>query len=117
MDYSKLSNDEINKAVALLCTIEGIVINDDGEPVRNILDDSPGSYSGGDYMEVDFDPCNNPADAWPIILKNKISIKPVKRVRNYNEYYDSWEAGGICALEEHDNPLRAAMIVFLVMQE
>ncbi|MCI2234029.1 DUF2591 domain-containing protein [Escherichia coli] len=113
VDYSKLSDFEINNRVASLCTIEGVVINDNGEPVRNIVDESPGSYSGGDYIEVDYDPCNNPADAWPIIVQNRISII------NLDE--DEWGARGVADRNSkraiHENSLRAAMIVFLMMQD
>ena len=63
--------------------------------------------------------CNNPSDAWPIIVENKIKIEPVRRVRNYNEWYEEWDASvnspHFC--ESHKNPLRAAMIVFLLSQE
>ena len=68
---------------------------------------------------VTFDPCNSWADAGPIIQNAKIGIKPVSRVRNYNERYESWEASVNKPHfeEEFENPLRAAMIVFLMMNE
>ena len=51
---------------------------------------------------------NNPADAWPIIAANKINI---------DFQYGSWP---IAEYDEYiytdKNPLRAAMIVFLMMQ-
>lgn len=112
VDYSKLSDFEINKRIASLCTIECVVINDDGEPVRNIVDESPGSYSGGDYIEVDYDPCNNAADAWPIILSNKIGINPATASDKWAAHYCNWDVAIADA-----NPLRAAMIVFLMMQD
>ena len=69
-----------------------------------------------------FDPCNNPSDAWPIIIESKISIM--------NDL-DLWEASidfdgdlekhgtdeVLTKHYEHANPLRAAMIVYLMMQE
>ena len=61
---------------------------------------------------VIFDPCNNPADAWPIILSERISIE---------HDGDCWrsdlfnENGGYEA--ESDSPLRAAMTVFLMMKD
>ncbi|KMK11016.1 hypothetical protein ABW09_24910 [Pluralibacter gergoviae] len=122
MDYSALSDFDINKRVALLCTIEGVVINSDGDPVRNIIDESPGSYSGGDYFEVDYDPCNNPADAWPIIVGSGISL-----YHNYGEWEAEMEYDApvgafgtdetCCKRAYHKNPLRAAMVVFLMMQD
>lgn len=109
--YANMSDEQIAVMVARLCTIEGVSINEDGMAVRNVVDESPGSYSGGDYIEFDFDPCNNPADAWPIIVDNKLSI------------YPNAERWGVEGPEANDpfhfdkNPLRAAMIVFLMMKE
>lgn len=61
-----------------------------------------------------FDPCNRPEQAWPIIIANKISI----------EWRDSLRlppcakrSGDTRFWVAHDNPLRAAMCVFLIMQE
>ena len=60
-----------------------------------------------------FDPCNNPADAWPIITVSMISIRPVGNDGQL------WEASGMGGMKaDYDkNPLRAAMIVFLMMKE
>lgn len=118
-DYASMSDEQIAVMVAGLCTIEGVSINEDGMAVRNVVDDSPGSYSGGDYIEFDFDPCNNPADAWPIIVGKQISL--ISRCANgewkaqlhlgrddiFDSYASCWDK----------NPLRAAMIVFLMMKE
>ncbi len=64
-------------------------------------------------MVGEFNPCNNPADAWPIIKENMISII------NLDE--DEWGARGMAYCKSkraiHENPLRAAMIVFLMMQD
>ncbi|MNE21818.1 hypothetical protein D3C80_1149960 [compost metagenome] len=61
-----------------------------------------------------FDPCNNPADAWPIIVKYGIGIIPFK-----NGLSESWDLGNglINGTVKDKNPLRAAMIVFLMMKE
>lgn len=58
-----------------------------------------------------FDPCNNPADAWPIILQSKISIFALDD--------DEWGARGYnCIIRSiNPNPLRAAMELFLMMKE
>lgn len=65
-----------------------------------------------------FDPCNNPADAWPIIVENGITLA----FQDGNWWADNlaywvdgfeWSIGGII----DKNPLRAAMIVFLMMKE
>ena len=58
-----------------------------------------------------FDPCKNPADAWPIITNNFISVIP-------STHRDIWFADGQGGETTFDtNPLRAAMIVFLEMNE
>lgn len=112
-DYASMSDEQIAVMVAGLCSIEGVSINEDGMAVRNVVDNSPGSYSGGDYIEIDFDPCNNPADAWLIITSSMISIRPVGNDGQL------WEASGMGGMKAyHDkNPLRASMVVFLMMME
>ena len=58
-----------------------------------------------------FDPCNNPEDAWPIIANNFISVIP-------STHRDIWFADGQGGETTFDtNPLRAAMIVFLKINE
>lgn len=87
-DYSKMSDFEIN------CRVHSEVMEISG------LD----SFKAKDY-------CNNPADAWPIIVENRIRINPI--------LYTKWMAEDY--LEDvsscDDNPLRCAMIVFLMMQD
>jgi hypothetical protein len=73
---------------------------------------------GGEFLPNGyFDPCNNPADAWPIIVANHITIE-----------WNVWKDGitrpychGIAAGTSHfgfdGNPLRAAMLAFLAMKE
>jgi hypothetical protein len=70
--------------------------------------------------------CNNPSDAWPIIIENEISVIKCKN------FADDWSAEKITDISDDDfnvfhcqsshsyndkNPLRAAMIVYLMMQE
>lgn len=111
-NYEEMSDFEINRAVAL---IVGVSFNDDGDPVRFVECDT-GAYA--DFNEIDFDPCNNPADAEPIIIENRIGTIPAPD-------NGSWEAAyrkvGNDDTPYHftqdKNPLRAAMIVFLKMNE
>lgn len=112
-NYEDMSDFEINKAVAL---IVGATFNDDGEPVRFIECDT-GAYA--DFNEIEFDPCNNPSDACPIIDENNITIindHPSMRlaVNNAAGYYNGFS--GIIASSD-ENGFRAAMIVFLKMNE
>lgn len=104
IDYSKLSDFEINRLVAdkLKMIIDGGYFNSSAV--------AAGLTGDGDIKS--FDPCNNPADTWPIIVENKIDVQfrtsmpnPVPMAKNGDSY------------AINDNPLRAAMIVFLQMQE
>lgn len=104
MDYSKMSDFEINRAVG-----EASGEAKGSEPLLNlVIRNSTGRR---------YDPCNNPADAWPIIQNNGISLT-----------YDGvdWMAECImgnapkysCDIHKHPGkPLRSAMIVYLMMQE
>lgn len=61
-----------------------------------------------------WNPCQNPADAWSIIVDNQISLDSI------HENGQKWLAFGGEDCEHrsvHQNPLRAAMIVFLKMQD
>ena len=111
-NYEEMSDFEINKSVAL---IVGATFNDDGEPVRFIECDT-GAYA--DFNEIEFDPCNNPADAEPIIIENRIGTIPApdnglwkaahRKIGSDDTPYH---------FTQDKNPLRAAMIVFLKMNE
>lgn len=111
-DYSKLSDFEINLAVAH--SVIGIGGYDWCSDKKEVYF---AGLDGGEFLpNAYFDPCNNPADAWPIIVDNNISVYAIfdgdKRGKwgaegfNYNSPYYF-----------NDNPLRAAMIVFLMMQD
>ena len=111
-NYEDMSDFDINKAVAL---IVGVTFNDDGAPVRFVECDI-GSYA--DFNEIEFDPCNNPSDAEPIIIENRIGTIPApdnglwkaahRKVGSDDTPYH---------FTQDKNPLRAAMIVFLKMNE
>ncbi len=113
MDYENASDFEINKRVAE-CEFY---------PVRKIYkaNDTDESVTVlGKVAYSNFDPCNNPANAWPIITENKIGIwthpsfDPLWTAR----YNIVGKKGKITFDVYHDkNPLRAAMIVYLMMQE
>lgn len=103
MDYSALSDQEINLAVAkaLGRTMEP-TLREHSQAVYE-------SHGGGWGSMHDF--CNTSSDAWPIIADNEINI-----LWNWNEE----GLHGATALPlyeyEHENALRAAMIVFLMIQ-
>ncbi|WP_105679932.1 phage protein NinX family protein [Cronobacter dublinensis] len=99
MDYSQLEDTEITIRVGETFGWNPFFINGDGSVVFR---DDRGRLKGRkDY-------CNNPADAWPIIVENNISIS--------NGGAERWTANdvGIDNLYKDKNPLRAAMVVFLL---
>ncbi|WP_031524445.1 phage protein NinX family protein [Siccibacter colletis] len=123
MDYSKLSDQEVN----------GLVMDS--------ISDGNQAYRGGDGSAIEllhqintvefgehvereevyakFDPCNNPADAWPIITENNISIildNPSMPCATSNAR-DLFDCDDRIVSVAYEKPLRAAMIVFLMMQE
>lgn len=97
MNYSDYSDFEINKRVGFM-----------SGSIRKGKTDKH-------YEKICPDYCNNPSDAWPIIFDNKINL--------------FMEDDTCCAaimfkgsdLENYahqdKNPLRSAMIVYLMMQE
>lgn len=116
MDYSKLSDFEINRSVAI-----AIGFNPDDCDIAKRGSPSVGVEWNEDtgYPTMVFDYCNNPADAWTIIVENNISLildnpsSPLATSNCVGWYSD--EEPPIHA--SNQNPLRAAMIVFLLMQE
>ncbi|MGQ6183079.1 phage protein NinX family protein [Serratia sp. IR-2025] len=113
-DYSKMSDFEINCLVA--------------EMIGYLPLDAELGYAGsqeeGDITAAivrgknrigAFSPCDNPSDAWPIIEQNYISLtfdgiswdasSPLKEIT-----YNAWKTHPY-------QPLRLAMIVFLMMKD
>ncbi|MBI6403471.1 DUF2591 family protein [Proteus mirabilis] len=93
--YRDKSDFEINKAVAEKHGYHWYWSNTVGKP--------PIMVNG--YI---FDPCNNPSDAMPIIIENKIAINPKG---------DTWQCGSGWNVAENKNPLRTCMEVFLMTKD
>lgn len=115
-DYSKLSDFEINRSVAI-----AIGFHPDECDIAKRGSTSVGVEWNEDtgYAIRAFDYCNKPADAWPIIDENNITIindHPEIRyaVNNLNAYRSG---DNNCIVKSDSNGLRAAMIVFLIMKE
>lgn len=90
MNYSEMSDEEINLAV------DATIYHDP-------------------YDAPDSDYCNSWADAGPIIEKFGIGLMPFKK-----SPAKAWPLStGLLsnASVEHENPLRAAMIVYLMMHD
>ncbi|MEX0395268.1 phage protein NinX family protein [Providencia rettgeri] len=104
--YTELSDFEINKKVAL--HVGGFALS------LTVVDD--GYKTEGN--RGNFDPCNNPTDAMPIIIENNISLRaPTITDRWKAEFIDEYGnyVGYRRALNK--NPLRAAMELFLLMKD
>ncbi|HAJ2017661.1 TPA: DUF2591 domain-containing protein [Escherichia coli] len=123
MDYSQLSDFEINVAV-FEAIHNGSPDYKEGENGDMVFVSFEGDIVNGDAVEVEvergsFNQCANPADAWPIITENNISIildNPSMPCATDNAR-DLFDDAGPNVGVAYDNPLRAAMIVFLMMQE
>ncbi|HFQ6936263.1 TPA: phage protein NinX family protein [Klebsiella variicola] len=121
MDYSKLSDFEINSAVHNALMKEPYKIeflgNDRIRWVRGSTDVTTEKVAYSKKSLKDY--CNSPPDAWPIILRYRIGIMPYE-VDEKHELHGKW-----CCIADKEfevlpcdkNPLRAAMTVFLMMQE
>lgn len=104
MNYEKLSDFEINKAVAInRGGYQGHV-----EHMEHGVKESNRDSHGIFYFERDY--CNNPSDAWPIIKSNHINIGWAGD--------EEWFARTVHTAKVFDaNPLRAAMIVYLMIKD
>lgn len=132
-DYSKMSDFEINKAVAehLYKDSPSLIVKRDvpSRPAVTVFCDI-GNEEIVSIVCADY--CNNPAEAWPIIVKNEISVlfgfgEQYITLRDAKKYY--WAGAGVGCdqygyFDNNDelqhssyNPLRSAMIVFLMMKE
>lgn len=120
--YRDKSDFEINKAVAVYYLTRAYRFNSADEVVEFIDIDLSCEF-GGKINQVDtqvvgtFDPCNNPADAMPIIKDNLISLEHdgiawmVSCVRHPEiSVWDGCE-------NYNDNFYRKAMELFLLMKD
>lgn len=121
-DYASMSDFEINKSVA------DIAMNGTWHVKPSHPDNDTGGWlygSNGIQTHELPDYCNNPADAWPIIIGQKLSL-----INADNEWLcvpDDSTVDGVTGEDIQTiyfnygyvdaNPLRCAMIVFLMMKE
>lgn len=115
--YRDKSDFEINKAVAEYYLTRAYRFNSADEVVE-LIDIDLSCEFGSKINRVDtqtvgtFDPCNDPADAMPIIIENGISlISDWNEIGVWGATYQPWISS------ENKSPLRAAMEVFLMMKE
>ncbi|HGN1344134.1 TPA: phage protein NinX family protein [Pseudomonas aeruginosa] len=108
--YTELSDFEINKKVA-------VTFHGNSDFIEQY--DNKTIYVDGNM----FDPCNNPADAMPIVIENNISLHAPRFSEGWMAEYtgsDDDVNDGFQAdyFDSHNqNPLRAAMEVFLMMKD
>jgi hypothetical protein len=118
-DYAEMSDFEINKMVAM--TIEGVDFDNAGNAkyavdcfIKSMDGESVNVLWSGNEEYSFFNPCNNPSDMWPLIVENKMDVC-------YIDSHNIWKVFAIKDSEiisyEDKNPLRAAAIVFLMMNE
>lgn len=123
MNYSEMSDFEINCAVAAYLGRE-FFYNSPGEPGRRrksfVIDDRCRDVYESEVWSSDvFAPCKSWADAGPIIEKHLVCLaadvfaEPQDGGKWVAQPAYGWDSERV----RSDNPLRAAMIVFLVMQE
>lgn len=105
-DYSEMSDYEIDKAVAKIVSTDSYVESYDEN--RVLIHD----YHNGVCLGwKTFNPCNNPSDMWPLIVENRIWIQPDMVGDGY------WHCHNEDLWSKDKNPLRAAAIVFLMLNE
>ncbi|AUR93245.1 NinX [Vibrio phage 1.186.O._10N.286.49.E3] len=114
MNYEDMSDFEINKLVAgkAFGSHEWVCVSSwsDDEFVASLIN----------HTQEKFDPCNNPSDAWPIILTTGMSIElahedlgGIGTCTIYNSMGTDW----YCDFTDNSKALRAAMICFLKMKD
>jgi len=109
MNYAEMSDLQVNIAVASKLAVNAKV--EDGALFTSKIHDGENVIS----VTTVTDFCNNPSDTWPIIVENGVCITSPAvdgerwraMIYTSNKNY-SWS---------DKNPLRAAMIVFLMMNE
>ena len=125
MNYKSMSDFEVNAEVSKAL---GAVIPKSFDSPYLHKTESTLSVLNGDGTRIEkviiANYCKNPSYAWPIILENNIHIAPDHvwhEDSNSPDYDGTWEAeiwngkGWHCYTDR--NPLRAAMIMFLVKNE
>lgn len=118
-NYAEMSDFEINWRV-FETLFGGSPDFKEGEKSSMVLTSEEYDVQMGEYVTIEavrgeFNPCNSWSHAGPIIEENKIDLK-------FGDDVHETLKGCCMAYSEthsatHDNPLRAAMIVFLMIHE
>jgi hypothetical protein len=118
MKYEDMSKFYINSKVAMRL---GYSVSSEHECIKTGACFILTSLAG---VRVEFNPCNNPSDAWPIIVENCISLTTIGDGNWHADTVESIDCTDsncfTCVSSNHfhdSNPLRAAMICFLKMKD
>ena len=107
--YRDKSDFEINKAVAVSLGYTAEYENESVTVFRNNNGGMPLVVSLTADSPDNFDPCNNPADAMPIIIENKIDLTHLVGDMVCAKHKEYW-----CIRK---NPSRAGCEVYLLMKD
>lgn len=113
MDYENMSDFEINKRVAEALGKFEYVSDNNLDGGSAVLCDSLRACDEYDY-------CNSPSDAWPIITSNAIDIEfAVDSLGGIGQahVYVEGDTDLECNFNDNSKALRAACIVYLMIQE
>lgn len=115
MSYETATDYEINKRVIEFYYGDDIEIEFDGLQIFTC--ETEVNDTGRFTLKKYFDPCNNPSDAWPIIIENHINLSKHK---GNGEWFAFTRADDLGVSEfqcKNENALRAAIICFLKMKD
>lgn len=110
MNYSEMSDFEINKLVA---EYHGF---DFASKTQVFVFDERASISPSGDPRV-FNPCNSWDDAGPIIEENKLIVWPAGSKDKEGLWNACWSGLLTPRVKWQPNPLRAAMICYLMLKE
>ncbi len=131
MNYEQVSDFELNKAVAraLGHELSAVKVDENDSSMISIKS----IWCTGSYNPIPIPAyCNNPLDAWPIMTDNGISTINISGTTQWFACVDvrfeticmspDGSDNGVSCFDArlnayHTNPLRAAMIVFLMMKD
>ena len=118
-DYGKMSDFEINKWIAIELAPNGYIgINESTRSDSEVVITTENGEGCTKNSYVDY--CNNPSDAWPIIFQNDIMLNPscADSLWKAEQGLRVKPSGFYSVATAYDtNPLRAAMIVYLMMKD
>ncbi len=117
MDYESMSDFDVNKAVAEALGYKTFPrFSYYGEFMENHPNSVWFQRPHQQHREHK-DYCNNPSDAWPVIVENKISMSWSGSYWCVLPPFSFNHVCGMQTLDGEDGPLRCAMIVYLKMME